>query len=182
MKSVLDRGGLFVTLPTAAAVLAVALLYFVPNQKKIEALRSELCSRQNLASCTNSLAVQTQELQKQLAEVRDYVDAWGTRLLAEDEAVQVQAEITRLASTAGVETKQLHPGAEIEMPTLVRLPLKVELRGSFAEIFDFVSRVEQLPRFLWFEHITLSTTGEAGQDVECEVDLTVFLRRSENSG
>jgi len=181
MTTFLERGGLYVTLPTAASVVALALLVFMPNQRKIDALRSQLRSRQMLTNEAQGMAQRIQDLQEQTDLAAAYVQRWRTNLPRDNQAVLVQAEITSLAAQAGVETTQLNPSEDVELPTLVRMPLKLELQGTFAEIFDFVKRLERLPRFIWLDTLTLKTSREDGEDLECEVDLIVFRERSEES-
>ena len=174
MSSVLQRGGWYVTLPTAAAVIVFALMIYLPNQKKIELLRGELRSRQQLTGDSHGVSTSIQRMQRELEETQAYVDRWQANLPRAEHGVRVQAEITDIAAESDALTTQISPGAEIEYRSLIRMPLAMELTGSFHEVFDFLGRLERLPRMIWVDKLQLKAPRQAGEDLECRLDLVVF--------
>ena len=76
----------------------------------------------------------------------------------------------------------------IEFPrtTLDESPVKLTLEGDYAEIVDFLGRIERLPPTIWVRNLQLQAQqqqkGEAGQRLRCELSLTVFADISGNAG
>ena len=93
MNKLLQRGGLFLTLPTAAAVLVYALLFFVPNQRTIDRLRKDLRSRQSMSTNVQNMARTIQRLQQELSTAEAYLDRWQSHLPDANDTVRVQAEV-----------------------------------------------------------------------------------------
>jgi len=180
MKSILQRGGLYVTLPTAAAVIIYALVFYLPNRRQIDRLRHELHTRRQVTGCETKTATIV-ERQRELEETQSYVAHWQRNLPREDHVVQVQAEIAEIVADSGALATQISPGEETLYPSLVWMSLKMELSGSFPEVFDFFRRLEQIPRMVWVDDLQILAPHEAGKDLECEVNLIVFRDHSENS-
>ncbi len=181
MNKLLQRGGLFLTLPTAAAVLVYALLFFVPNQRTIDRLRKDLRSRQSMSTNVQNMARTIQRLQQELSTTEAYLDRWQSHLPDANDTVRVQAEVTHAASEAGLLTTQVNPGEEIEYPSLITIPLKIEVEGDFREMLDFLHRLEELPYFIWTDSLRIEATRQVGGELEGELSLVVFHDRPEDS-
>jgi len=85
--------------------------------------------------------------------------------------------IHRTATENGLTIKLVLPEAEVVEQYFVRIPVRVEVNGSYLEIARFFRAIGQLPRVINMENIALSTptTAEDGKvRVDARMQATTF--------
>ena len=172
------------------ATLAVlyTLFVFLPTQHKMAALKSkkyELMQYVANRSKTNEKITQARERQNEVEKVSL---AWKQNAPDVSEIGRTLSSITQQARQAGVTLQRFDPEPQVRMQAIAQQPIAVALEGDFAQVFDFLHRVETLPHRVWISHLTLSpanagngATGEAAQTLRVEMTLTIFVDLDENS-
>jgi type IV pilus assembly protein PilO len=85
--------------------------------------------------------------------------------------------INRTATENGLTIKLVLPEAEVVEQYFVRIPVRVEVHGSYLEIARFFRTIGQQPRVINMENISLSspTTGDDGKvRVDARMQATTF--------
>jgi type IV pilus assembly protein PilO len=172
------------------ATLAVlyTLFVFLPAQHKAAALKSkkyELMQYVSNRSKTHEKIAQARQRQAQIEEVST---AWHQNAPDATEIGRTLSSITQQARQSGVTLQRFDPEPQVRLQAIAQQPISVALEGDFAQVFQFLHRVESLPHRVWITNLTLSpvaiagtSTGEAAQTLRVEMTLTIFLDLDENS-
>lgn len=181
MKQKASRGSWLITVPLAAAAFAFLALLFLPGQRRIEELRRELHDKQDFVLAAAQTGARIHALEAELAETREYVAARRIQTVDSAGVTALCGHIAHLAQTSGVSTARFAPGAAETIERLERAPLHMVCHGSFARIQAFLAELESLPQPIWVDDLKLQASGEAGEDVQCEVAMAVFIDDFGNS-
>jgi Tfp pilus assembly protein PilO len=80
-----------------------------------------------------------------------------------------------------VKTVRFDPQAHQRYQILHKLPLEMEVQGAFAQVFDFVRRLESLEAPIWVEEVSLEPVSENSEDLQCELKMAIFAARTDIS-
>ncbi len=87
------------------------------------------------------------------------------------------SELHRLAADAGLELTQISYSRKEEKDALLRYNLGFNLAGKYADIKKFVHLVEQSPRLMLIEQISLHGGGrEEMSEVRLQLNVATFFR------
>ena len=165
---------LILTVLISGAALAYAFFVFLPTQKSIASIRSELAAQRSEVLELGSLESEVVELQRRLEAVRSTIDTWKQHAPTEQETATFIGVVSQLAQQAGARMERITPRSVVKMAALRQHPADLTVEGSFGQIADFLRRLEQRPETIWITRLNLSASGEAGASVRCELSFTVF--------
>lgn len=165
-----------------AGVVAYVFLVFLPLGAKIQGLQDEARQKLELVTGVGPLAPALHDTEQRIHKASQYIDDWREAGSALREPSALYAQIHQLAQKAGVSTTRFNPGSNIDHAWLRETSLSIGLSGSFAEIHDFVARLESLPLALWVDSLQIEPNGGNSDEVRCEISLVVFSDNSGNSG
>lgn len=168
------RTSWFVTLPIVAGAIGFLLLVFFPTARAVRQMRSEIRAKQEFLTQTQSLRTTRVQLESDLKEINQFADDWEQQAPLPGQMAKLFGKITRNASEYGVVPARFDPQREIQLHTVQRVPVQMELTGSYSGIAQLLAALEQLPETVWVEHLKLEKDRQAGRDVKCEVKLEVF--------
>ena len=181
MKKKPTRGSWIITLPLAGIAIAFLTLIFLPEQRRIDALRHEMRAKQDYVLAAGQMAARLNSLNADLKETLAYSAAWRGRAVESAGATALCGRIAQLAQGAGVTTARFAPGPPRQLDRMARVPLSVVCYGSFAQLQDFLAGLEAGPQRLWLNDLKLEADAEPGRNVRCEMTVEVFVDDSENS-
>jgi len=165
---------LFVTAGAASLALAYVFFVFFPGQRKISELRNELQKRQQYVAESAKLVAVVNDLGRELDECRAFVNAWRADSPSGSKLADLMSQITNQAAEANVQLVAFHPATAAQHAMLKEMPATIKVDGSFHGISDFLRRLETLPAAIWIPSVNLKPEGEAGQNLECELTLSIF--------
>jgi Tfp pilus assembly protein PilO len=168
------RSSWFVTLPIVAGAVGFLLLVFFPTARAIRQTRNEIRTKQEFLTQTQSLRATMLSLESDLKEINQFADAWELQAPVPGQMAKLFGKITRDASEYGVVPARFDPLKEIPLHTMHRVPVQMELNGSYTGIAQLLAALEQLPETVWIDHLKFEKDRQAGKDVKCEVKLEVF--------
>jgi hypothetical protein len=64
------------------------------------------------------------------------------------------------------------------MNVLSQHAVTVQFRGQFAQVFDFLGRVEQLPGSIWITNLRLTGGEGPPSALQGELSMTIFVDRT----
>ena len=162
------------TVLISGVALAYALLVFLPTQKSIAGLRTELSKQRKEVLELGSLENEIVELERRITAVRQAVDQWQEHAPTEQEAATFIGVVSQLAQQAGARVERITPRAEVEMAALRQHPTDLIVDGSFGQIAGFLLLLEERPETIWITHLNLSASEKDEASVRCELSFTVF--------
>lgn len=173
--------GFLLTVAAVAAAVGYTFGIFLPAQKSIAKMRTEISEKKQFIATAQQEAAACATLEEQLQIARQAVTEWrqhadgaqGTSLLG---------ELALLAADAGVTLHRMVPQEPVRWEALQQQTLDLELSGDFVQIAAFLHAVERRPETIWPSNLELQSGSEDGATVECRLSLVVFTDNPEKSG
>ena len=169
------------TVLISGAALAYVSFVFLPTQKSIAGLRSELAQHRGEVLELGALETEIVGLQSRIDAVRATVDQWKEHAPTEQQAATFIGVVSQLAQQAGARVERITPRSVVQMASLQKHPRELTVEGDFVQIADFLRRLEQRPETIWLTRLNLTASGKHGANVRCELSFTVFTDNSDNS-
>jgi len=170
---------LFVTTGAAGIALAYVLFCFVPGQQTIADLRESLQQKQHYVLESTKLVSVINDLERELDECHSFVNGWRAQAPSGSKLANLMGDITNQAEQAKVQIVSLLPAQTVQHAMLREMPFSIKVEGSFHAVADFLRRMESLPASIWFPIVNLKPAGEDGQDICCELTLSIFIDASD---
>jgi Tfp pilus assembly protein PilO len=167
------------TVIISGTALAYALLVFLPTQKSIASLRSDLARQRNEVLELGSLEAEIVGLQRRIDVVRATIDKWQEHAPTEQETATFIGVVSQLAQQAGARVERITPRSVVKMAALQKNPADLTVDGDFVQIAEFLRSLEQRPETIWLTRLNLTASGETGANVRCELSFTVFSDNSD---
>lgn len=161
-----------------AGVVAAGVWYFVIQeemprleraQRDERDLRTQFEDRQRKAANFDAYRAQ-------LAEIERDFGAMLRQLPGKTEVPSLLIDISQTGLGAGLEERQFTPATEIHKDFYAELPIKLQYRGSYHELGNFVSGIAALPRIVTLHDIKIRRDGNSTPD-ELVLDVTAKTYR-----
>jgi Tfp pilus assembly protein PilO len=179
-KSLSSKGkGLSSSTLVTLALAAVAVIYvfaiFVPTQKSISRARQEVLDLQEHVLRSDRLTLPIQNVQQKMLAVESFMRRHDSMLPeTRGELQRTFGRISEQAKLAGVIVRRFDPKGTTELHSLRQAHLDVSLEGSFPQLMDFLSRLEELPHVIWLTNVNLGKVEGNEQTLLAELSLTIF--------
>lgn len=175
------RNSWLVTLSLVGAVVAFLMFVFLPGKRQIAELRETLREKRAFIASTTSLQAQIEETENNLQQCQAFNDAW-VRSAGDEQAVpSTFAEINQQAKTAGTIITRFDPLDVTARHAISEFPVALSVSGSFAQTFQFLAKLEQLPQTIWLDELQLDVSRKNRQEIECSAKLVIFAANSKKS-
>jgi hypothetical protein len=182
MKSTANRSKRSILVLSAAALAALyALLVFLPTERGIGALASQLAASERLVERGELIGPAADITRQELAKTQAYIEAWEESAPSEARLPELFGRIHVLAQQSGATATQFDPQPALPYATIRRIPVDVACVGSFGQICRFLEGLERLDQTIWIESLRMEASGEDSQDVRCDLILGVFADNQDNS-
>lgn len=176
------------TLPSwlvTAVVATLAVLYtlfvFLPTQRKTAALKSKKYELMQYVANRLKTHEKIEQARARQTQIELVSLDWSRNAPSLGEMGRMLSSITQQARQAGVTLQKFDPEPQVKLQTVAQQPIAVSLEGDFAQVFDFLQRLESLPHRVWITNLTLSPATEDAQTLRAEMTLTIFADLDENS-
>lgn len=177
----LKRNSLMVTLPLAGITALYVWYVYLPLRRTIADLRQQCTHHEQMLAHAQTLGGTIGIRQQELEECKAFAQKHLGGLPEAQEAVDTLGEIALLADQAGAKMERFEPAPVEKLEFLARVPVNLTCAGDFERLFNFLARLESMPRKLWIEDLHIEAPREIGQKARCELKLVVFAKRSGNS-
>jgi Tfp pilus assembly protein PilO len=171
------RSWLITALLASLAVAYVAFV-FVPAQASISTLRGQLNERRQHILQAQGLTMPVAHATAQLTRTKAVSAHWRANAPSHAEVSANLARLTAEAKAAGIVIERLDPLAPAELMVLSQHAVNVHFHGEFAQVFDFLRRIEELPGTVWITSLRLAADDKATSALRGELNLTIFVDRT----
>jgi Tfp pilus assembly protein PilO len=170
-----------ITALLAAVSVAYAVFIFLPIQRSIRALSADLQQKRQELVQAQSLARPIEQAKERLSETREVCLQWQEAAPTPASLAMHFASLTQHAEDAGVVIERFDPQLAAEMQVLSQHNVTLQFHGEFAKVFEFLSRLENLPATIWFRNLQLTQVQPGSATLQAELTLTIFVDRSDYS-
>lgn len=174
-------------LPQLVVILLIMLLiqgagywfYLMPKQGEIALLKQEEETvKTTLRIKANKVAVLPQ-IQAQLDELKERYDFLLRQLPVQKELASMLASVNQLGLDSSLTFTRIDWGERESQEFLYRLPLNIELTGSYHDIGDFSQAIAKLPRIINFDDVDWQRVSQESSTLHFRVRAYTYQFKQE---
>ncbi|HFG1586473.1 TPA: type 4a pilus biogenesis protein PilO [Vibrio cholerae] len=174
-------------LPQLVVILLIMLLiqgagywfYLMPKQDEIALLKQEEETvKATLRIKANKVAVLPQ-IQAQLDELKERYDFLLRQLPVQKELASMLASVNQLGLDSSLTFTRIDWGERESQEFLYRLPLNIELTGSYHDIGDFSQAIAKLPRIINFDDVDWQRVSQESSTLHFRVRAYTYQFKQE---
>ncbi|EJB5292936.1 type 4a pilus biogenesis protein PilO [Vibrio cholerae] len=174
-------------LPQLLVILFIMLLiqgagywfYLMPKQDEIALLKQEEETvKATLRIKANKVAVLPQ-IQAQLDELKERYDFLLRQLPVQKELASMLASVNQLGLDSSLTFTRIDWGERESQEFLYRLPLNIELTGSYHDIGDFSQAIAKLPRIINFDDVDWQRVSQESSTLHFRVRAYTYQFKQE---
>ncbi|EJL6365005.1 type 4a pilus biogenesis protein PilO [Vibrio cholerae] len=174
-------------LPQLLVILLIMLLiqgagywfYLMPKQDEIALLKQEEETvKATLRIKANKVAVLPQ-IQAQLDELKERYDFLLRQLPVQKELASMLASVNQLGLDSSLTFTRIDWGGRESQEFLYRLPLNIELTGSYHDIGDFSQAIAKLPRIINFDDVDWQRVSQESSTLHFRVRAYTYQFKQE---
>ncbi|EPZ4990968.1 type 4a pilus biogenesis protein PilO [Vibrio cholerae] len=174
-------------LPQLLVILLIMLLiqgagywfYLMPKQDEIALLKQEEETvKAILRIKANKVAVLPQ-IQAQLDELKERYDFLLRQLPVQKELASMLASVNQLGLDSSLTFTRIDWGERESQEFLYRLPLNIELTGSYHDIGDFSQAIAKLPRIINFDDVDWQRVSQESSTLHFRVRAYTYQFKQE---
>ncbi|HFG2430494.1 TPA: type 4a pilus biogenesis protein PilO [Vibrio cholerae] len=174
-------------LPQLVVILLIMLLiqgagywfYLMPKQDEIALIKQEEETvKATLRIKANKVAVLPQ-IQAQLDELKERYDFLLRQLPVQKELASMLASVNQLGLDSSLTFTRIDWGERESQEFLYRLPLNIELTGSYHDIGDFSQAIAKLPRIINFDDVDWQRVSQESSTLHFRVRAYTYQFKQE---
>jgi len=166
----------------ATAVAAGYLVFgYLPGRRDTLELRRELSEAQGFVDQIDTLRMAMESTRNEWERAQTYVDECRSASSARG-VTELLGEIHLLARSHGTTASRFDPQPTRQYAQIGRIPVLLTCAGTFAQIAAFLQELERLEHTVWIERLRMERSAKNTGDVQCELDLEIFVDNPVNSG
>ncbi|HHY0339507.1 TPA: type 4a pilus biogenesis protein PilO [Vibrio cholerae] len=153
--------------------------YLMPKQDEIALLKQEEETvKATLRIKANKVAVLPQ-IQAQLDELKERYDFLLRQLPVQKELASMLASVNQLGLDSSLTFTRIDWGERESQEFLYRLPLNIELTGSYHDIGDFSQAIAKLPRIINFDDVDWQRVSQESSTLHFRVRAYTYQFKQE---
>lgn len=153
--------------------------YLMPQTERIEELKAQEQTLKATALIKANQAAAIPKLQAQLAELSQRYDYLSQQLPAQKELASMLASVNEVGLKNSLIFTRIDWGQKQNQPFLYRLPLNIELTGSYHNIGDFSQAIAQLPRIIHFDEVNWQRVSQQSSTLHFRVQAYTYQFKPE---
>ncbi len=165
------------TLVIISAAIVFAFFWFTVKASN-EQLQRVTAKEPQLKETYKSKAFQVSNLdafKEQLAKMEEDFGALLDQLPDEIDMPSLLDELSTTGAQSGLEIDKITPSGDAVREFYIETPIKIEVRGSYHEMGNFVSALAAIPRIVTLHDFQMKTSGNVAESNEAEAPLQMTI-------
>jgi type IV pilus assembly protein PilO len=159
-----------------ALPLAAYWLVFRPQNAEIAQARQEIEHKREMLDKLKATTNQNDNLEKANEEIRSSITAIEARLPSDKEVDAVVRQVSDLAVEAGLDAPAIESDKPVEASMYMEQPLKMKMTGNFNGFYDFLVKLEQLPRITRVPDLHLTRSQDTDGFMKADFTLSIYFQ------
>lgn len=169
------REGAVLALVLAIPVVSYALV-FAPQNKDIASAMAEISHKQEVLDSLRAETARNTDLAQANSEIESRIAEIEARLPTNKELDHIVRQISDLAVSSGLTPPTLATGKPIAAGTYWEQPLTVTTTGNFTGYYQFLQKLERMPRITRIPDFDLRRNPKQNGVVAIEFTLSIFFQ------
>ena len=151
-------------------------LVFRPQNAEIAVAKREIDHKREMLQKLQETTSKNQDLQRANEEIRVNIEAIEARLPSSKEVDQVVRQVSDLAVQSGLEPPNMESDKPVTAAMYMEQPLKVKIAGNFNGFYEFLNKLQQLPRITRIPDMKITRSQETDGHMKAEFTLSIYFQ------
>jgi type IV pilus assembly protein PilO len=151
-------------------------LVFRPQNAEIGVAKQEIEHKRQMLDRLQQTTARNDDLHRANEEIRRNIQSIEARLPTNKEVDSVVRQVSELAVEAGLDAPTIESDKPVVAAMYMEQPLKMRVRGNFTGFYDFLIRLEQLPRITRIPDLKISRSRDADGHMQAEFTLSIYFQ------
>lgn len=172
----LGTGGAFLMTVLVGIPLSSYWLVFRPQNSEIQDAKKEIAQKQALLGTLREETARNTDLERANEEIKKSVETIEARLPTNKELDSIVRQVSDLAVQAGLPAPAMKSVKPIKAALYMEQPLELQIDGNFRGFYDFLIRLEQLPRITRILDMKIRRSDEADGNTHTNFTLSIYFQ------
>lgn len=163
-----------------AVLLALPLcsywMVFRPQNREIGVAKKEIEQKRQMLDKLQATTARNDDLQRANEEIRRNISSIEARLPSNKEVDAVIRQVSDLAVDSGLEPPSVESEKPVAAAMYMEQPLKMKINGDFTGFYDFLVKLEQLPRITRIPDMKITRSRDADGHMLAEFTLSIYFQ------
>jgi Tfp pilus assembly protein PilO len=151
-------------------------LVFRPQNHQITLARGEVQHKQSLLEQLRQETARNADLERANAEMKANIAVIEARLPSNKEVDSIVRQVTDLAVQCGLDAPAIKSGKPVKAALYMEQPLEMKTSGDFNGFYQFMTKLEQLPRITRVPDMKLSRSDKTNGVMTAEFTLSIYFQ------
>lgn len=166
-----------------AVLLALPLssywLVFRPQNAEIAQARREIDHKRALLDKLRQVTAQNEDLQRANEDVAQAIEAIEARLPSSKEVDTIVRQVSELAVSVGLQPPAMESAKPLPAALYHEQPLTMTISGDFHAFYEFLLRLEQLPRITRIPDLSIKRAEDVDGHMKAEFTLSIYFQEKD---
>jgi type IV pilus assembly protein PilO len=150
-------------------------LVFLKHDEKKRDKQEQVNRKLKALSDLERATANVKDVDIKIAELRKATEFFESKLPQAKEMDKVLKEVWQLAEENGLKTKTVRTHKAKKMQGYSEQPIEMSLAGDFHGFYEFMLKLEKLPRLTKVTHMNLSKMTEKDGEMQASLTLSIFF-------
>ncbi|MBI2369773.1 MAG: type 4a pilus biogenesis protein PilO [Deltaproteobacteria bacterium] len=157
-----SKKALVILVGVGLLMAAFYMLLYEPQLAQITALKQKLTQLQRQIQEHQAVARDLPKFREENQQLRQQL-AQALQLLPDQKEIpSLLSAVSRLGRESGLEFLLFKPGSEVPQGFYARIPVEIEVTGTYHQLAHFFDQVGRLPRIVNIHNLNLGNAQDAG--------------------
>lgn len=192
MKNIIDfKKDKKVIIKISALFIGLIVLFmflYLPQHKKVNKVKKQIEAMQEQIDITKNMLGDLSQLRLVLGQMQQEMVSFKKRLPDQKQISSILSELSNLTKHSKIEVVSIKPEkpahikndngevVKIDQDTLSSIKVKMDLKGSYKELADYLKRVqESLNIYAAIDEISISRVDDVYPKLKAKFTLTIYL-------
>lgn len=152
---------------------------FRPLNAEITQAKSEIAHRQQLLTKLREETARNADLQRANEEISKSIETIEARLPTSKELDSVVRQVSDIAVQAGLEAPAMKSSKPVKAALYMEQPMELAMNGNFRAFYDFLIRIEQLPRITRIPDLKIKRSDDGDGNTKTEFTLSIYFQEAQ---
>lgn len=156
-------------------------LVFRPQNEEISQAKREVQHKREMLNKLREATSQSEDLARANVEIAQSIAGIEARLPTTKEVDLVVRQVSQLAVESGLEAPLMTSDKPVRAALYMEQPLKMSIKGDFHGFYDFLLRIEKLPRITRIPDMRIRRTDDIDGHMRAEFTLSIYFQQEAGS-
>lgn len=157
-------------------------LVFRPQNAEIAQAKAEIAHKRQMLDKLRHATAQNADLERANREVQESISKIEARLPSNKEVDKIVRQVSELAVEVGLGSPSMQSEKTLPAASYREQPLSMKINGDFHGFYEFLLRLEQLPRITRIPDLNIERSKDTDGHMRAEFTLSIYFQDEESEG